>query len=59
MYIVSKKINGKDYYYIRKSVRTSEGKINSKTIAYGGKTREIAEKKLLGLNKTSHFGTLE
>ena len=53
MYIVSKKINGKDYFYIRKSVRTSEGKINSKTIAYGGKTREIAEKKLSELNNGS------
>src|SRR3989344_1684723 len=49
MYIVSKKINGKDYFYIRQSVRTKEGKINSKSIAYGGKTREDAEKKLLEL----------
>ncbi|MEM3113311.1 MAG: glycine--tRNA ligase [Candidatus Pacearchaeota archaeon] len=49
MYIVSKKINGKEYYYIRQSIRTKEGKINSKTIAYGGKTKEEAEKKLLEL----------
>ena len=49
MYIVSKKINEKDYFYIRQSVRTKEGKINSKSIAYGGKTREDAEKKLLEL----------
>ena len=53
MYIVSKKINEKDYFYIRQSVRTKEGKINSKSIAYGGKTREDAEKKLLKLKNSS------
>jgi len=44
MYIVKKKIKGKDYWYLRKSVREN-GKVKSKNIAYLGKTREEAEKK--------------
>ncbi len=48
MYIVKKTINGKDYFYIRESKRKAD-KVMSKNVAYGGKTREEAEKKLLGL----------
>ncbi|MEK6874010.1 MAG: glycine--tRNA ligase [Nanoarchaeota archaeon] len=48
MFIVKKIINGKEYFYIRKSVRKAD-KVISKSIAYGGKTREEAEKKLLEL----------
>jgi len=43
-YIVKQKVNGKDYYYLRKSVR-EEGKVKSKSIAYLGKNKEDAEKK--------------
>ena len=45
MYIVKKKIKGKEYFYARKSVREGE-KVISKTIAYLGKTRKEAEEKL-------------
>src|SRR3989344_1177733 len=45
MYIAKQKINGRDYFYIRKSVRTGE-KVRSQNVAYGGKTREEAEEKL-------------
>lgn len=44
VYIVKQKVNGKDYYYLRKSVREA-GKVKSKSIAYLGKTLEVAEKK--------------
>lgn len=44
MFIVKKTIAGKDYYYLRKSIR--EGKrVISKTIAYLGKDKSRAEKK--------------
>lgn len=43
-FIVKKKINGKDYYYLRESVRQGE-KVLSKYIAYLGKSRSEAEKK--------------
>ena len=41
-YIVKQKVNGKDYYYLRKSVREGD-KVLSKNLAYLGKTREEAE----------------
>ncbi len=44
MFIVKKKISGKDYYYLQKSVRDGE-KIISKCIAYLGKELKEAEKK--------------
>jgi glycyl-tRNA synthetase len=50
MYIVKQKINGRDYFYIRKSVR-EDGKVKSKLVVYGGKTREQAERKLDKLQK--------
>ena len=49
-YIVKQKVNGKDYYYLRKSVR-EQGKVKSKSIAYLGKTKEEAEKKKLEILK--------
>jgi glycyl-tRNA synthetase len=47
-FIVKKKINGKEYYYLRTSIRekTSSGiKIRAKTIAYLGKNKRGAERK--------------
>jgi glycyl-tRNA synthetase len=44
-YITKQKINGKDYFYLRKSLREN-GKVISKHIAYLGKTREEAEEKM-------------
>lgn len=41
-YIVKQKVNGKDYFYLRKAVREN-GKVKSKSIAYLGKTMEEAE----------------
>ncbi len=43
-YIVKQKVNGKDYYYLRKSVREN-GKVVSKSIAYLGKSKSEAVKK--------------
>jgi len=43
-YIVEKEIKGRKYFYLRHSERNGN-RINSKTIAYLGKTREEAEKK--------------
>ena len=43
-FIVKQKIKGRDYYYLRKSLR-KDGKVISRHIAYLGKTREEAEKK--------------
>ena len=45
MFIVKKEIKGKEYYYLRKSIR-EDGKVKAKTIAYLGKTKEEAEEKL-------------
>ncbi|MBT3398334.1 glycine--tRNA ligase [archaeon] len=44
MFIVKKEIKGRDYYYLRQSIREG-GKVKAKTIAYLGKTRKEAEKK--------------
>ncbi len=44
MYIVKKKIKGKEYYYLRKSIREGK-KVRSKTVSYLGKSRGEAEKK--------------
>ncbi|MEK6820537.1 MAG: hypothetical protein AABX71_02385, partial [Nanoarchaeota archaeon] len=51
MYIVKKKIKGKEYFYARKSVRKGE-KVISKTIAYLGKNRKEAEEKLERIKNT-------
>ncbi|VVB78207.1 Uncharacterised protein [uncultured archaeon] len=44
MFIVKQKISGKDYYYLRKSVREGS-KVKSKYVAYLGKDLAEAEKK--------------
>lgn len=44
MYIVKKKIKGKEYYYLNKAVREG-GKVLSKNVAYLGKDKKEAEKK--------------
>jgi len=50
MYIVKKKISGKEYYYLNKSVREGS-KVKSKNIAYLGKNKEEAEKKAKGIEE--------
>tara|TARA_Y100000310_G_scaffold328628_1_gene397062 strand:+ start:95 stop:1828 length:1734 start_codon:yes stop_codon:yes gene_type:complete len=44
MYIVKQKVNGRDYYYLRKSVREGK-KVRSLCLAYLGKDLKEAEKK--------------
>jgi hypothetical protein len=44
MYIVKKKVKGKEYYYLNKAVREN-GKVKSKNVAYLGKDKQEAEKK--------------
>ena len=44
MFIVKKEIKGKNYYYLRKSIRENK-KVKAKTLAYLGKTKKEAEKK--------------
>ncbi len=50
MYIVKQKVNGKDYFYLRKSVREGR-KVISKSIAYLGKSRIEAEKRSVEIIK--------
>ncbi|MBI2047252.1 glycine--tRNA ligase [Candidatus Pacearchaeota archaeon] len=45
MFVVKKKIAGKEYYYLRESKREGK-KVRAKTIAYLGKTRKEAEKRM-------------
>ena len=42
MYVAKQKVKGKDYYYLRKSVREGE-KVKSKNIAYLGKDKKEAQ----------------
>jgi len=49
-FIVTKKINGKDYYYLRTSKREGN-KIKAVCLGYLGKTREEAEKKAEEIKK--------
>ena len=51
-YIVKQKINGKDYFYLRKSVRKGK-KVISQHIAYLGSNREEAEKKFAEIIKNT------
>jgi|TARA_Y100000310_G_scaffold331937_1_gene406519 glycyl-tRNA synthetase len=44
-FIVKKKIYGKEYYYLNENKRV-DGKVKTKTLAYLGKTRKGAEKKM-------------
>ncbi len=41
MYIVKKKIKGREYYYLRKAVREN-GKVKSTNVAYLGKNKKEA-----------------
>jgi len=50
MYIIKQKVNGKDYFYLRKAVREGS-KVKSKHVAYLGKTLEEAEEKKLEILK--------
>ena len=43
-FIVKKIIHGKEYFYLNENKRI-DGKVKTKTLAYLGKTREIADKK--------------
>lgn len=49
-FIVKKKINNKEYYYLNENKRV-DGKVKTKTLAYLGKTREQAEEKLKQMEK--------
>ena len=55
MYIVKQPVKGKDYFYLRKSVREN-GKVVSKSVAYLGKTKTDAEKRFKELK---NHGKLE
>lgn len=44
-FIVKKKIHGKEYYYLNENKRV-DGKVKTKTLAYLGKTKDGAEKKM-------------
>jgi glycyl-tRNA synthetase len=50
-FIVKKKINEKDYYYLNENKRV-DGKVKTKTIAYLGKNKKVAEKKFKEILKT-------
>jgi len=45
MFIVKKKLGKNEYFYLRES-RREDGKVKAKTIAYLGKTRKEAEKRM-------------
>ena len=51
-FIVKKKVNGNDYYYLRQSIRNG-GKVISKCLAYLGKNRSDAERKAKEIMKNS------
>ncbi|HLC87057.1 MAG TPA: glycine--tRNA ligase [Candidatus Nanoarchaeia archaeon] len=56
-YIVKQKVYGKDYYYLRKSVREGD-KVRSKFIAYLGKNKTEANKKAKEVIKKMEKGEL-
>lgn len=51
MFIVTKNIHGRDYYYLKRSIRNGN-KVMSKTVAYLGKDRQQAEIKAQEIIKT-------
>jgi len=53
MFIVKKEINGRRYYYARESKR-ERGKVRAVTVAYLGKTKREAEKKLRKILKDAN-----
>ena len=50
MFITKKKISGKEYYYLQKSVREKD-KVKSEYVAYLGKDKTDAEKKAEEIKK--------
>jgi len=58
MFIIKKERNGKDYYYLRESIR-EDGKVKAKTIAYLGKTKKEAEKKAKEFKQKIEEGNME
>jgi len=56
MFITKKKVSGKNYYYLRKSVR-KDGKVKAVTIAYLGKTK--AEAQIKARKFQEEFSALE
>jgi len=54
-FVVKQKINGRDYYYLRKSVREGD-KVKSKMIAYLGKDKKEADKKAREIIKKMESG---
>ncbi|MDD5192944.1 MAG: glycine--tRNA ligase [Candidatus Nanoarchaeia archaeon] len=52
MYIIKKKISGKDYYYLRKAVRKGK-KVRSEFVAYLGKNLKEAEEKAKEITEKS------
>jgi len=50
VFIVKKKISGKDYYYLRKSERVGD-KVKSVCLGYLGKDKDEAEKKAEGMKR--------
>ncbi len=57
-FIVKKKINGKDYYYLNENKRVGD-KVKTKTLAYLGKTKKDAEKKKIEIMKKIKGGEVE
>lgn len=57
-YIVKQKINGKDYFYLRKSVRKGK-KVTSQHVAYLGSNKEEAEKKYVEIIKNLNLNKKE
>jgi len=55
-FIVKKNISGKGYYYLNENKREGD-KVKTKTIAYLGKTKKIAEKKMKEILKESEKKT--
>ncbi len=55
MFIVKKKIGGKEYYYLRES-RREKGKVKAVTVAYLGKTKKDAEKRMKNFVKKKEEG---
>lgn len=57
-FIIKKEVSGKEYYYLRKSVR-EKGKVKAVTIAYLGKTKKEAEKKRKEVEKSEKDNNVE
>jgi len=53
MFMVKKKINGKEYYYLNENKRIG-GKVKTKTLAYLGKTKKEAEEKMEKILKSKN-----